>query len=254
MQPILKTEALVLYAMRWQESSKIVHLYTARAGYLKIIAKGAFRPKSPFRGALEPLNHIEAIIATRQTRGLQILTSASLLDSYLNIREDLHKTALGFAALEVLKKLFSIHEPVQPFFHYLTEWLAALNSEIPSQPDIYLWHFLLRVSQVLGFEGALHHCLHCGKAPETFPVLLDYRQGGLLCGNCRGQQGGMGLALNPEQWKTLAAIAQAEVSTLGQIAKPATQTLPPALTEVLLEHLAHHTEIPLELKSLKWYM
>ncbi len=254
MEPILKTEALVLYAMRWQESSKIVHLYTAEAGYLKIIAKGAFRPKSPFRGALEALNRIEAIISTRQSRGLQILTSASLLDSYLNIREDLHKTTLGFAVLEVLKKLFSTHEPVQPFFHYLTEWLAALNSENLSNPGMYLWHFLIRATRVLGFEGALHHCLHCGKAPEAFPVLLDYRQGGLLCGECRGRRGGMGLELDPAQWKTLAAISQAEVSALAQIVKPEAQTLPPELTEVLLGHLAHHTEIPLELKSLKWYM
>lgn len=254
MEPILKTEALVLYAMRWQESSKIVHLYTAEAGYLKVIAKGAFRPKSPFRGALEALNRIEAIISTRQTRGLQILTSASLLDSYLNIREDLHKTALGFAALEVLKKLFSTHEPVQPFFHYLADWLAALNSENLPNPGMYLWHFLIRATRVLGFEGALHHCLHCRKAPEAFPVLLDYRQGGLLCGECRGQRGGMGLELNPAQWKSLAAISEAEVSALVQLPAAETQALPQELTEVLLQYLAHHTEIPLELKSLKWYV
>ncbi|HQU71220.1 MAG TPA: recombination protein O N-terminal domain-containing protein, partial [Calditrichia bacterium] len=55
MSEVLKTEALILGALRWRESSKIVHLYTRELGAVSVIAKGALRPKSPFRGALEAL-------------------------------------------------------------------------------------------------------------------------------------------------------------------------------------------------------
>ena len=60
MTKTIKTEALVIHGMRWSDTSKIIHLFTSEKGYIKLIARGAMKPKSPFRGVLENLNHIEA--------------------------------------------------------------------------------------------------------------------------------------------------------------------------------------------------
>ena len=148
---VIKTDALVLNAMRWQESSKIVHLFSGEHGYVKVIAKGALRPKSPFRAALETLNHVEAVITHKPSRGLQLLTGVSLNHAWQGIRADLRKTALALAVMELLKKLFPEHEPVPDFFDYLTGLLAALDGSAREELRPFLWHAVLELSDVLGF-------------------------------------------------------------------------------------------------------
>jgi DNA repair protein RecO (recombination protein O) len=250
---IIKTEALVLNALRWQESSKIVHLFSEDLGYIKIIAKGAFRPKSPFRGVMETLNHIETIISTRETRGLQILTSATLLDSYLEIREDLGKTGVAFSVLEMLKKLFSVHEPVKPFFQYIMGLFAALNVKDSGPAMMYLNHFLLQLSKTLGFGWTFEVCLNCKNIPEKFPVMPDYQNGGILCGSCRDRFPATGSGLSQKQWKRICDFSETEPALLPGILASETFELTADFSDLLLKHLTHHTEEPLELKSLKWY-
>lgn len=254
MSAIIKTEALVIYSMRWQESSKIVHLFSADQGYIKIIAKGAFRPKSPFRGVMEALNHIEAVISSKETRGLQILTSASLLNSFMNIRENLDKTAVSFAILELLKKLFSVHEPVQPFFQYIIELLSALNSPDAGDAKLYLNHFLLNLSKTLGFGWNFKRCLSCKKSPEQFPVMLDYQNGGVICGNCLNRFPVSGNELTRAQWEQMVRFSDLAAASLPEWSQSVPENAIPDTSDVLLKHITHHTELSLDLKSLKWYV
>lgn len=244
----------MLHASRWQESSKIVQLFSADYGYIKIIARGAFRPKSPFRGTLEALNYIEAIISSKETRGLQILTSATLLDSYMNIREDLEKTAAAFSVLEMLKKLFSVHEPVKPFFQYIIELFSALNSPGAGEAPVYLSHFLLQLSNTLGFGWTFGSCLSCKKPPEKFPALLDHQNGGIICGNCRGRFPASGTELSQKEWEQILKLSGARTASLPEAAQPGQQKFIASLVDMLLKHIAYHSESALELKSLKWYV
>lgn len=250
MSEIIKTEAIIIYSARWQESSKIVHLFSGEHGYLKVIAKGAFRAKSDFRGILETVNHAEVIISQKSTRSLQILTSASLLNSFLNIREDLQKTSIAFSILEIIKKLLSAHEPVGSFFNYTVDLLQALNSTGTRYTKAYLWHFLLMLSQTLGFGWEFENCLNCKKTLSEYPVVLDYQNGGILCRNCHPHRSAKAASLDQDQlalFRTFAVSTAANLENLNF-------ALLPDFTNVLLQHLAYHTEIPLELKSLKWYV
>ncbi|HHJ52190.1 MAG TPA: hypothetical protein ENJ89_03250, partial [Caldithrix abyssi] len=51
-----KSNAIILSAIRWHDSSKIITLYAREWGKIKVIAKGALRRTSPFGGKLETLN------------------------------------------------------------------------------------------------------------------------------------------------------------------------------------------------------
>ena len=52
---IVQTEGLVLRNFRMSESSKVVIVYTRNFGKVRLVAKGARRPKSKFGASLEPL-------------------------------------------------------------------------------------------------------------------------------------------------------------------------------------------------------
>ena len=83
MTQTLKTEALVLHGLRWSESSKIIHFFTAERGSIKAIARGVLRPKSSLRGILENLNHVQLIISLKETRSLQIISQTDLINSII---------------------------------------------------------------------------------------------------------------------------------------------------------------------------
>ncbi|NOX38053.1 MAG: DNA repair protein RecO [Calditrichaeota bacterium] len=253
MSEILKTPALVIHTIRWSDSSKIVHLFSEKRGYLKVVAKGALRPKSPFRGLLEPLNEIEAIISLKENRELQVLTSVTLLNAFMGIRDNLEKTGVALAVFELLQKLFPIHEPVTPFYRYLTTWLTQLEKSDRPQLLPYLWHFLFRFSHVLGFGWQLSHCSICDGLPSRSPITLEYISGSMVCPDCAARVTVQGMPLSLKQWQFLNQLAAVPPEQIEKLDAASLSGQEDRITEILLKHLAYHTDISLELKSLKWF-
>jgi DNA repair protein RecO (recombination protein O) len=250
---IFKTEAIVLRSSRWSESSKIVHLFSKDKGYLRVIAKGAFQEKSSFRGTLETLNFVEIVVSHKETRGLQLITSASLQNSFQKIREDLQRTAIAFSVIELIQQFLSTHEPIPEFFLYTIDLLDALNEDKFSNHKIFLWHFLIRLSDILGFGWSLDQCLNCNTSLQTTTLFLDYENGGIICQNCKPKVQINGIQINHQQYQFLKAVAETDVNEIHHFfdefhEKPATD-----FTNLLLKHLSFHTDMLIELKSLKWY-
>ncbi|MBD3223866.1 MAG: DNA repair protein RecO, partial [Caldithrix sp.] len=100
MSLLIKTKAIVLGSIRWQESSKIVTLFTRESGKIKVIARGALRNKSPFAGQLQTLNFGHAIFSEKTTRTLQILTAFDAEDNFNTLRLDLRRLPYALAILE----------------------------------------------------------------------------------------------------------------------------------------------------------
>ena len=253
MSEIFKTEAIVLRSSRWSESSKIVHLFSKDKGYLKVIAKGAFQEKSVFRGTLETLNFVEIVVSHKETRGLQLITSASLQNSFQNIREDLQKTAIAFSVIELIQQFFNTHEPIPGFFLHTIDLLNALNEDKFSYHKIFLWHFLIKLSDTLGFGWSLDQCLNCNTSPETSTLFLDYENGGIICQNCKPKVQINGIQINKKQWQFLKALAEIDLNEIYHFVDEFHEKSETDFTNLLLKHLSFHTDMLVELRSLKWY-
>lgn len=253
MSEIFKTDAIVLRSSRWSESSKIVHLLTPDKGYIKVIAKGAFQQKSPFRGTLETLNLVEIVVSLKESRGLQLITSASLQNSFQKIRADLEKTAIAFSIIELIQQLLRTHEPLQEFFEYTTLALSRLNISPSSDLRIYLWHFMLNLSRSLGFGWDFNQCVACGSFPTAPFVFLDYENGGIICQKCFAGHQANTLKIETQQWQFLKMLSETGVENLedSPYAVPGQKSTDYAT--VLIKHLSFHTDTTIELKSLKWY-
>ncbi len=252
----LKTRALVLQNIRWSDTSKIVHLFTEERGNLKTIAKGALRPKSPFRGVLENLNAVEVVLSLKETRSLQIVSEASLLNPFGHIRENLNSMAVALSILELVKGTVRYEEEVHELFNFTLETLLHLEQIRNRHQLLFLLKYLLFLSHYLGFGWNLHHCRVCGKVPEQFPVSVDLVNGGIVCQRCRPAPppaGGMGLSeFHRKVLLWLDRVPLADLATLDR------QQLPEQdyqrLLDLLLDHLNYHTEQNLQLKSLKMYI
>lgn len=253
MSEIFKTEAIVIRSSRWSESSKIVHLFTKDKGYLKVIAKGALQQKSPFRGTLETLNLIEIVVSHKESRGLQLITAASLQNSFQKIRADLQKTSIAFSVIELIQQLLRTHEPLREFFDYTTQIISQLNQTPSSDQRIYLWHFMLNLSRSLGFGWAFGECLFCGLSPPTPFVYLDYENGGIVCQKCSTSHPIKGLRINGQQRQFLKTLSETGCENIDASASGLLNEDKMDYTNILVKHLSFHTDTAIELKSLKWY-
>src|SRR5919202_2536104 len=97
--PLVTTPAIVLSALRYGETSKIVRLATLEHGVQSAIAKGALRPKSRFGAALQLLSDGIAHLVMKEHRELHLLTGFDLgrVPIGLTARLDRYATASALA-------------------------------------------------------------------------------------------------------------------------------------------------------------
>ncbi len=251
----IKTEALVVHSMRWSDTSKIVHLFTAEHGYVKVIARGALRPKSAFRGVLENLNRVEVVLQLKESRGLQVVTQAALVSPYSNIREDLNATAVAFAMLELIKAFIHYNEAAETLFRFTADLLDSLNDSEAGNAFDHLLRFLLYLSDYLGFGWEFSVCRVCGKRPAEFPLKADIANGAVVCPRCPAQLPHKVFRLNEKQWFLLEKLQDISPRNLGDELRPfAAATDDQMLLDMLLAHLNYHTEQTIQLRSLKMYL
>lgn len=215
-----------------------------------MIAKGALQQKSPFRGTLETLNHIEIVVSHKESRGLQLITAASLQNSFQKIRADLQKTSIAFSLIELIHQLLRTHEPLREFFDYTTLVLSQLNARTSYDQQIYLWHFMLNLSRSLGFGWDFDRCLSCGLSPSTPFLYLDYENGGIICQKCSANHQANVLRIDQQQLQFLKTLSETGIEDFvsGLLSWKSMD-----YTSILVKHLSYHTDTTIELKSLKWY-
>ena len=96
---VYKTEAIVLRTMDLGEADRVLTVLTPRLGKLRVIAKGVRRPRSRIGGALEPFSDVQLVLAVGRT--FDVVTSSSLEDPHLGLRNDLHSTAAAWYVVEL---------------------------------------------------------------------------------------------------------------------------------------------------------
>ncbi len=81
-----KTLAIPVRLTDYSNSSQVVSLFTADAGALDGLAKGAHRPKGSFQSPFDLAILYEVVYIERRSPGLSILTEAAVLDGYRGLR------------------------------------------------------------------------------------------------------------------------------------------------------------------------
>jgi DNA repair protein RecO (recombination protein O) len=187
---ILKTEALVLKTWRFGETSKILYLFTKDYGKIKVIAKGALAPKSPFKGCLETLSHLRIVFYEKKTRELQLLSQADLLDGHIHILGNFMRTTLALSATDLVDKAILPEEPLPLVFTLLVEYLRAMNTG-KGFLEAYFWFFETHFIEIMGYRPTWERCLECQGFLGSEGGFFQPENGGLLCYSCGVKRGGL---------------------------------------------------------------
>ena len=178
----IKTQALVLKSINWRETSKVTSLFTREIGRVDVIAKSSRILKSSFHGVLESLNHIECLISVIPSRSLQIISNATIIETFVNTRRDLDRITYAFGMIELIQFFFHEGESDPIFFDFLTTLLHQLNQAKNTQ--IIFWYFLIKLCSYLGFKPEFQNCFQCGKLINNSKVNFSISEGRPVCSTC----------------------------------------------------------------------
>ena len=187
---ILSTEAIVLRAYPFGDTSRIAVLLTREHGKVRVLAKGARAPRSRIGSALEPFAEIQAVYYEKAGRDLQLLKSADLLRGHMGFAEDPARLAFGSAALE-LSDLCLTGEESDPRFHaLLADVLARMEGANRDRLGVLLASFELHAAEVLGYQAEFGACRGCGRGDAEVQYFSP-SEGALVCASCAPRRDGL---------------------------------------------------------------
>jgi len=191
--PLVTTRAIILSAIRYSETSKIVRLATRELGVQSAIAKGALRPRSRFGAALQLLSEGQAQLSVRENRELHILTAFDLTHLPMGLASGLERYATASALAEVMLR-FAPADPHPDTFDLLQDALHLLEKAPEGEVEALGLRLLWHQAGVLGFAPSLEMCARDGaRLPAGGALPFSAREGGALCPACAAEYGATSL-------------------------------------------------------------
>ena len=190
-----KSEAIVLRAIAWSETSLIVTLYTQDLGKVAAVAKGARRPKSPFDNALDLLSTCRVVCILKSSDSLDLLTEAKLIRRFRVARSTILHLNCGYYVIELLDRLTERGEKQPELYALAKDTIDALQC-VDSNPAAVVLRFELQLLRMLGQAPLLTRCANCGRSmldsgvqvgamPANGWSYFSNSAGGVVCDNCR---------------------------------------------------------------------
>jgi DNA repair protein RecO (recombination protein O) len=168
-----KDHALLLRRIPYSDTSLVCHFLTEEHGRIALMARGARRAKSPFRGALEPLYALNIRWRVGRT-GMGTLVDIERGARLLNEAHDLDGLELSALA----SGLFQDGDP-----HGYQELTEALMMMRDRPVDSALCCAVWRLLELSGWVSSFEHCWVCGsEVDRTFP--MAWHEGQLACNSC----------------------------------------------------------------------
>ncbi len=186
----IRCEAILLRAVDYGESDRIVHVLTENGGRLTAIAKAARRSKRRFPGTLDVFNRLAIEGRVKPRAAMAFLERARLIDPYLGLRVIPGRYALASFLIEMLDRLAPegiVGEEAERLFGFASESLSLLSRVEPTASLRLLLE--LRGLDALGLRPEFGRCVRCGRVAGE-EIAADHRihfhvaDGGIACTAC----------------------------------------------------------------------
>jgi DNA repair protein RecO (recombination protein O) len=168
---LARTTGLVLRTRPLTETSLIVQWLTRDFGRLATVAKGARRPKSPFRGQLDLFYLADLSFARSSRSALHNLREARLLESHAGLRSELIYLQQASYCAALVEQTAEPEAPMPSIFESFSGLLDRLPRQ-PARPQT-IFAFEMKWLRELGLQPRLaDSCLTPG-ARQILERLLE---------------------------------------------------------------------------------
>lgn len=176
------TPAIVVGAIRYGETSRIVRIATRDLGVVGAIAKGALRPRSRFGTSLQLL--AEGVAHVIPGRGeLATLAAFDPTDMHTGLARLLPAFLAASALAEIAARVVP---PVaqEEIFETLRDGVRMLEHAPEAAVEVVALRVIWRLVDVLGHAPALEACARDGVLIPPGPAAFSLGDGGVLCRRC----------------------------------------------------------------------
>lgn len=181
----ITTPALVLRAVDYKESDKILTVLTAQGGKRTVKARGCRRKGSQLAAPTQLLVYSEMILF--EYRDHFTLSEGATLNQFWGVRQDVEKLALASYFAEVVELVADEGHPDPALMALILNSLYALD-KLQKPLALIKAAFELKLLCLAGYEPMLEGCALCDRVDPQAPR-LDLSEGVLHCATCSTGQG-----------------------------------------------------------------
>ena len=145
---LYKVEAVILKRKNIGEADRMLTIFTKEYGKLVVVAKGIRKITSRRAPHLEVFSQVILMLHKGKTR--DILTEASLVDGFQNLRRDLILVNTTYYLCELIDMLLAEKQEHRDVYALLTSSIAALNANHYGH-IYYSEQFAITLLHLLGF-------------------------------------------------------------------------------------------------------
>lgn len=180
----LATDAIVLHAADYLESSRILRLATREAGVQSVLARGARSSARRFGYAVDLFAQGQVVLEIRPGRDLHSLVSFDVAVSHSGVARDLARFSAASAMSEVALRLLHDESAPESYDRLSTGFERLGNVEGEAIFSVTLGTLWQLLSEV-GYRPLLDACVEC-HAPMVCGTgaRLHHTAGGVLCADC----------------------------------------------------------------------
>ena len=183
---LVVTEAILLHAFDYLESSRIVRLLTRDGGVQSALARGARRSRARYGSSLDLFAQGSAQLHTKTGRELHTLSGFDLTKSRPGLAEDVSRFTAASAVAELALR-FAGEDSGPHLYDTVDEALDLIAGAAPDHTVAAGLAGCWRVVSALGFAPALENCAVCHADIEAdADASFSHVAGGALCARCAG--------------------------------------------------------------------
>jgi DNA repair protein RecO (recombination protein O) len=182
--PLLVTEAIVLHAFDYLESSRIIRLLTREAGIQSALARGARKSRARYGSALDLFAEGSAQLYVKPNRELHNLSGFEINRSRSELADEVGRFTAASTIAELALR-FAGEEGSPQLYDTVSEVLDQIASAAPEQTIGIGLAGCWRIVSVVGFTPELSNCALCHTPlRDTEDATFSPTAGGVICPAC----------------------------------------------------------------------
>jgi len=172
-----RTTGLILRIRPLTETSLIVHWLTPDLGRVATVAKGARRPKSPFRGKLDLFFAADFSFQRSRRSELHNLREVVMRETNEALRREIAYLQQASYGAALIEQTTETETPLENIFQLMSDFLAHLPSRPPQPLTIYA--FEMKLLHELGLKPDLAEAQLSAGSMQILQKLAELNWGNL---------------------------------------------------------------------------
>ena len=168
---IENSSGLILRTRPFTETSVVVHWLTRDLGRIATLAKGALRPKSPFRGKLDLYYRGDFSFERSRRSDLHFLREVKIREMNTALRYELGYLRQASYCTALIEQTTETETPIPALFDLMNSMLHAILQAPPQNQTTLA--FELKLTHELGLVPDLANTRFTPGAKEIFKALLE---------------------------------------------------------------------------------